>query len=78
MYLKYPCNLWKPFKFIEYENVAIKQTQFDEIKWFVFFFTFLVIIVPYANMTNLKKLSFLLHNLLYINVIFIFGFYLLL
>jgi hypothetical protein len=37
MNLKDPCDLWKPFKFIEYENVAIKQTQLDEIKWFVCF-----------------------------------------
>jgi hypothetical protein len=40
MNLKYPCNCWKPFNFIAYENVVIKQTQLDEIKWFVFLFCF--------------------------------------
>jgi hypothetical protein len=36
---------------IEDENVAIKQAQFDQIKWFVFFKTHLVFLAPYANMT---------------------------
>jgi hypothetical protein len=38
-------------KKIENENATIKQAQIDEIKWFVFFKTHLVILVPYANKT---------------------------
>jgi hypothetical protein len=37
---------------MKYENVAIKQAQFHEIKWFCMpFQTHLVILVLYANMT---------------------------
>jgi hypothetical protein len=48
MNLKYPCNLKKNLELlltlqnkIKNENVAMKQTQIDEIKWFICFKKFI-------------------------------------
>jgi hypothetical protein len=58
---------------------AIKQTQFDEIKKIVCFQTHLLILVLYANYDLLEENNpfCLLHNLLYMDVIFISTYYIL-
>jgi len=71
---KCPCNLWKPFWIV----IDIGEKDKDEIKWFVCLFKLIWWSMSLMQIWPIKKNnpSCLFYNLLYMDFIFIFTFYL--